>query len=488
MNTPMQLPDDPVALASLMDAVAAKFAAARFAAVTEDELVTTAEVMESARRRLDGADAAMLVEISDRNAARKVGLFSVHQFLAQHLRVGDGEAKRRRIVADAIGQFSSFSGGTLDPRLPATATAVVDGAIGGGHVREIAAIMDRIPSAVDPDTRARAEAQLAAIARDLSPAGVAQAGHRLLAHLDPDGQVTDDRDRARLRGLILMPQDRRLMSKVRAQLSPELRANLEVLLGQWAALGMNNPEDLDSPRGAADAADPVALAAAAARDTRTAGQRNHDALLAILQTAHAASGVAADRLSTELVVTVTDQELAVRAGVAVTATGTRLPVTELVHVAGAVHPHLAVFSAATGQALWLGRGRRLASKDQRLMLFARDRGCTAPECSAPFARTEAHHLTEWRDGGATDIGNLGAACGRHNRSVGHQVGQWETTILLDGPYAGRVAWRPVPADTRRDWRVNQIHHAELLPDLGPHAPPAPHDSRVEAHLARLLTA
>ncbi|ALG86794.1 HNH endonuclease signature motif containing protein [Gordonia phthalatica] len=483
----IQLPEDPVALAALMDQVAAKFAAAPFAAVTEDQLVTTAEVMESARRRLDGADAALLVEISDRNAVRKVGLFSLHQFLAQHLRVGDGEAKRRRIAAEAIGQFSSLTGATLDPALPATATAVADGAIGGGHVREIAAVMDRIPSAVDAETRGRAEAQLAAIARDLSPAGVAQAGHRLLAHLDPDGQVTDERDRARRRGLTLMPQDRQLMSKVRAQLSPELRANLEVMLGQWAAPGMNNPDDPESPRGAADLADPAVLAAAAERDTRTAGQRNHDALLAILRTAHAASGVPAGKLSTELVVTVTDKELAQRAGVAVTATGTRLPIRELVHVAGAVQPHLAVFSAATGKALWFGRGRRLASQDQRLMLFARDRGCTAPECSAPFARTEAHHLTEWRDGGATDIDNLGAACGRHNRSVGHQVGQWETQILLDGPDVGRVAWRPV-ADTRRDWRVNQIHHAELLPDLGPHAPPAPEDSRVEAYLTRLLTA
>ena len=247
------------------------------------------------------------------------------------------------------------------------------------------------------------------------------------------------------------------------------------------------PDDPESPRGAAEAADPAALAAAAERDTRTPAQRNHDALLAILQAAHAASGLAGRSLSTELVVTVTDKELAARAGVAVTATGTRLPVTELVHVAGTVQPHLAVFSAATGKALWFGRGRRLATRDQRLMLFARDRGCTAPECSAPFARTEAHHLTEWRDGGATDIDNLGAACGRHNRSVGHRVGQWETQTLLDGPNAGRVAWRPV-ADTRRDWRVNQIHHAELLPDLGPHAPPSPEDSRVEAYLTRLLTA
>ncbi|WP_159067440.1 hypothetical protein [Gordonia iterans] len=42
------------------------------------------------------------------------------------------------------------------------------------------------------------------------------------------------------------------MSKVRALLTPVLRAKLEVVLHQWAATGMNNPDDPDSPRGAAD--------------------------------------------------------------------------------------------------------------------------------------------------------------------------------------------------------------------------------------------
>ena len=42
------------------------------------------------------------------------------------------------------------------------------------------------------------------------------------------------------------------MSKVRALLTPTLRAKLEVVLHQWAAAGMNNPDDPESPRGAAD--------------------------------------------------------------------------------------------------------------------------------------------------------------------------------------------------------------------------------------------
>ncbi|WP_346077830.1 HNH endonuclease signature motif containing protein, partial [Gordonia cholesterolivorans] len=242
------------------------------------------------------------------------------------------------------------------------------------------------------------------------------------------------RDRKRLRGFTILPQDLRLMSKVRGYLTPALRAEMEAALPSWAAPGMNNPDDPDSPSGTVESADPAALAAAVERDTRTPGQRTHDGLQALLRASR--TGAGGGRRSGDLVITITDHELAERAGIALTATGTRLPVAELIEVAATATPHLAVFSAHTGQALYLGRGRRLASRAQRLMLFARDRGCTAPGCDAPFTRTQAHHFPDWADGGPTDIDHLGAACGRHNRSVGPRPGQWQTMILIDGPHAG----------------------------------------------------
>ncbi|KJR07365.1 HNH endonuclease signature motif containing protein [Gordonia sihwensis] len=490
----MVLPDDPAALIALIEQATIKLAAGGFAAAGEAELLETAQARERVRRRFDGVDAALLVEVSDRGAYRRDGYLSLHQYLSSGLRLGDGEARRRRTSVTAIGRFTGMQGQTLPPACPATAAAVADGAIGAAHVREIDAIMDKIPAAIDTQTRERAEDHLAAVARELTPEGVRIAGHRLLAHLDPDGSLTDERDRQRRRKFALMPQDRQLMSKVTASLTPALRARFELLLESWAAPGMNNPDDPDSPHGAREAADPAVLAAAAERDDRTAGQRGHDALIALLDAERAmtASSTTASggRLSSQLVITVTDKELREHAGVALTATGTRLPVAELVEVAAQATPHLAVFSHSTGQPLYLGRGRRLASKAQRLMLFARDRGCTAPGCTAPFARTEAHHFPDYADGGPTDIDHLGAACGRHNRSVGKTLGDWETMILIDGPHAGRVAWRPVTGSGhgRKAWRVNQIHHAELLPDQGPHAPPAPEDSRAEAYLTRVTAA
>ncbi|GAA2367273.1 hypothetical protein GCM10009855_03240 [Gordonia cholesterolivorans] len=129
-------------------------------------------------------------------------------------------------------------------------------------------------------------------------------------------------------------------------------------------------------------------------------------------------------------------------------------------------PHLAVFRHHTSELLYQGRAARFASKAQRLALFARDRGCTAPGCDRPFAQTQAHHAPDWiTPAGRTDIDALGAACGRHNRAVGTNRGQWETTILTDGPDAGRMAWRP--ATTDQPWRLNPIHHAGQARHLHP---------------------
>lgn len=71
-----------------------------------------------------------------------------------------------------------------------------------------------------------------------------------------------------------------------------------------------------------------------------------------------------------------------------------------------------------GQPLWLGRSRRLASAAQRTAVLAADPaggGCYWPGCHQPAHRCQIDHLTGWEQGGATDVANLGAICGHHNR-------------------------------------------------------------------------
>ncbi|WP_159067499.1 HNH endonuclease signature motif containing protein [Gordonia iterans] len=447
-------------------------ATALLAAESDDALLGLLDTREQTHRRAEVFDAALYIEISDRGVYRRAGHISTHQLYAHGVRLGVGEARRRRVTAEGIGAMSALTGERLEPHLAATASAVADGEAGGAHVAAVAEIMDKLPSAVTHDQRVKAEAMLADAARRLDPAAVTVVGNRILAWLDPDGTLADDHDRQRRRTFNLQPQNRQLMSKVRALLTPVLRAKLEVILHQWATTGMNNPDDPDSPRGAADqpGLDPAVLAAAAERDTRTLGQRQHDALEALCDWALALAGPPAPtQIPSQVVVTVTDEDLARQAGIGWTATGTRIPVSDLVQFAADTIPYLAVFSQATGQVLYLGRASRFATAAQRLALFARDRGCTAPGCTVPFIRTQAHHMPDWTDGGITDIDRLGGACGRHNRMNGKTAGHWESTVLTFGPDAGRVGWRPVGRSLR--WQSNIMFHPERL---------APEPARVPA--------
>lgn len=67
------------------------------------------------------------------------------------------------------------------------------------------------------------------------------------------------------------------------------------------------------------------------------------------------------------------------------------------------------------QPLDVGRTTRLITAAQRRALRIRDNGCRYPGCDRPHAWTDAHHVTHWIDGGATDLRNLISLCRTHHR-------------------------------------------------------------------------
>jgi Domain of unknown function (DUF222)/HNH endonuclease len=69
--------------------------------------------------------------------------------------------------------------------------------------------------------------------------------------------------------------------------------------------------------------------------------------------------------------------------------------------------------AAPGR-LNLGRSQRLANRDQRRALAARYRTCAVPSCATAVAKTEAHHIVPFEDGGLTDLDNLVPICKHHH--------------------------------------------------------------------------
>ena len=166
--------------------------------------------------------------------------------------------------------------------------------------------------------------------------------------------------------------------------------------------------------------------------------------------------------TTTVVVTTTLQDLERGAGVAVTTTGTAMPVRDLITMCGkGAHPYLAVFDKHTNVPLYLGRSRRTATAGQRLVLFARDRGCTRPGCTRPAADSQAHHAAaDWQHGGQTDITELALACGPDNRLVDNtDPNAWHTEMR-----SGRAHWSPPPLLDTGQPRTNTYHHPQLYPE------------------------
>ncbi|MEE6180073.1 DUF222 domain-containing protein, partial [Mycobacterium sp. 050134] len=121
--------------------------------------------------------------------------------------------------------------------------------------------------------------------------------------------------------------------------------------------------------------------AAVRRDTRSPAQRNHDGLLAGLRGLLASGRLGQHNgLPVSIVVTTTLQDLEAAAGKALTAGGTLVPMSEVIRWAGHAHHYLAIFDQS--RSLALHHTKRFASPAQRIMLYAKDRGCTKPGCDA----------------------------------------------------------------------------------------------------------
>ncbi|MGV0795290.1 DUF222 domain-containing protein, partial [Mycolicibacterium sp. XJ1819] len=209
------------------------------------------------------------------------------------------------------------------------------------------------------------------------------------------------------------PQDADGMTEIRARLTPEATAVWEVIFAKYAAPGMCNPDDPEPCTSGTPTQTQID------NDHRSLAQRQHDALLAVGRIALMSGELGhLNGLPVSVIIRTTLQDLQSRAGLATTGAGTRLPITDVIRMAAHANHYLAVFDKATGSALDLFRARRTASPAQRIMLIARDGGCTKPGCTIGAYGSQAHHVTtDWAHGGHTNIDDLGLACPPHNRSV-----------------------------------------------------------------------
>ncbi|OMC19739.1 HNH endonuclease signature motif containing protein, partial [Mycobacterium sp. SP-6446] len=306
----------------------------------------------------------------------------------------------------------------------------------------------QLPGWIDHATREQVEAKLAEQGTQFRPEQLAALAHTLADCLNPDGTYTDD-DRARRRGLTLGNQHADGMSQLRGWLTPELRATLEAVLAKLAAPGMCNPDD-DTPT-----VDGPPAQEAIDKDTRSAAQRNHDGLNAALR-ALLASGKLGQHngLPASIIVTTTLAELEAAAGRALTGGGTILPMSDVIRLARHARHYLAIFDK--GKTLALYHTKRLASPAQRIVLYAKDRGCTAPGCTVPGYYSEVHHVVGYATCGCTDVDNLTFGCPTQHHIV--QPGGWSTRKNAKG----ETEWIPPPHLDRGQPRTNTYWHPEKL--------------------------
>ena len=357
----------------------------------------------------------------------------VRDVLASRLRLTAGEVKRRFRVASRIRARRSLTGPPLPAELPALAAAVEAGEVGDDHVEAVCKALDRLPSAVTPADREAAERALVRHAREQDSAFVAAIGLTIADCLNPDGTFTDE-DRAKRRGVVLGRQGPDGMSRISGWLDPECRAYLEAVTAA-ARPGRHLPDRADG------------------RDTRTPEQRCHDGLKLGLKAAVESGALGQHRgLPVTVIVTTTLGELEHAAGWARTGGRGRLPMTDVIRMASESIQYLVVFEDHSARPLYLGRAKRLATADHRIVCYARDRGCTKPNCFEPGYHSEVHHALPWSQGGPTDADNLFFGCGCDHMMA--TEGTYTTTVTEDG----RIAW----SDGTGPPRINDAHHPERL--------------------------
>jgi hypothetical protein len=433
------------ALASL-DAAMQALDALEWGAVAVREHLEALDRLETVRRRAAAAS-LKLIGALQRSGDQALGGVTA-KVVADVLRISPAEARRRIRDTEQLQPRTALTGGVLPPALPATARAWDAGLLDGEHLRAIQKFMRDLPEDIHPADAAEAEMFLAEKAAELRPDQLEKVADQLAVTVNPDGRFSDEY-RAAQRGFLWCGRQRPDgMSVGKLVATPELRAMLEAWLAKFAAPGMCDPED-QTPTFTGEPTQDRADG-----DRRSHAQRQHDAIAALVRGQLGDPSLGQHNgLPVTVIVSTNLDQLHAGTGHAVTAGGSLLPIPDLIRMASHAWHYLCVFDRHSERALYLGRSRRIAAPDQRIVLHAKDRGCSAPGCDMPGYLCETHHVDEWADGGRTDVDRLTFACGAHHRLI--TPGGWITRKRRDGT----TEWRP-PPQIPLTAGTNDFHHPE----------------------------
>ncbi|MGU3436234.1 DUF222 domain-containing protein [Actinomycetes bacterium M1A6_2h] len=429
----------------------------------------------------------LIQQITEQPGPVSSGLTRTTDIIVDLTRCTPREANQRRNRAADVTVTTTPAGVAVPPQHPRLCAAVADGAANRQHLKIIDDFRRYLDDpAVDLDLLAEAVDTLGHLTRHLTADHLAIAARELIERLLPDGKP--DTDKTEVPYLELHPQRENGLSRFGGDADAELRAYLEPFFAKFAAPGVLNPDDAEpitdpdpdpdsaadpgnaetrTPTGESESAEQQARRdTAAARDTRPARTRRHDALKFILRTALMSGRHGTHRgIPVSVVITTTLADLDRATGYVRTGGGTRLTRDDLRRMATHSENYLIVFDDHTRKPLYFGRTRRIASPEQRYVLHALDRGCTFPGCTSTAYYSEAHHrIDDWADGGTSDADAFAFACPKHHRLHGTEPHQFRTSVAPpEHPQRGRTLWHHNTTDpTMTRGRINHTHHPEEL--------------------------
>ena len=349
---------------------------------------TAADQVEALRLRLLAASDDVAAEAGARDAGA---------WLAHEIRGDRGEQQRAlRLGTD------------LAERWRALAEALATGSVNVAQARVIAHALDELPGDVPVDVVSMAEAQLIAYAAEFGPRELRVLGRRILDVVAPEvGEAAEAR--------ALDAEERRAAERTTLTLTPTgdgttlIRGRMPDAAAHRLATYLDaftSPRQ-DHTSGGSDGPGPIE-------------RRRGQAFCALLEHLDPGKLPAHGGDVTTVMVTITlDQlrsELAT-AGVIGLSTASaiddRISAGELRRLACTAGIIPAVLGGGS-EILDLGRTSRLFSRAQRKALRVRDRRCRARGCTIPAPWCEAHHLTPWALGGATDLDDGVLLCSFHH--------------------------------------------------------------------------
>ena len=395
--------DPPVAAAldAAREAVDALVAAVDDGALGElghDELTAQLQASRALAARLEWVSLRVVREVDTRGSHVLDAALSPQAWLRHRARMSPGEAKAAVRTARAL----------ADASLAGTSAALAEGEIDPAHARLIAQHTADAPAGAV----ALIEPEALRVARAADPGAVAGVMRQFAHALDPDAANEAAVRRYEKRGVSLAT----------------------TLDGMVAGTVL-----LDPVAGATVLTALSAASSPVSGDTRSAAQRNADALTDICR---ASLDTAEDRKSggghPHLIVTV-DADTLQNAPGDLGSPGATLGWIGPINASTAQRVGCdadVTYIAVDGPrgACEIGRERRFFTTAQRVAMIARDGDrCAVPYCDRPVAWSDAHHLLDWARGGPTVIDNGALPCAAHHTML-HE-GHWTLRRDHDGRYA-----------------------------------------------------